>query len=147
MFAVNVQTPFTLVRELLVPLKSAAEPGDPARVVNIGSIAGVKVERLSAYSYAASKAALHHLSRELAADLAGDGITVNAVIPGYFPSNMTAHIHADAERLNLLEQRVPLGRMGSAEDIGGLIAFLASRAGAYITGALIPIDGGLSGCS
>lgn len=143
---VNVQAPFTLVRELLPALRAAATAADPARIINIGSLAGVVVERLSAYSYAASKAAVHHLTRELAADLAADHITANVVVPGYFPTQMTAHIRSDADMHGELVARIPLARLGTAEDIGGICLFLASPAAAYITGASIPVDGGLSGC-
>jgi NAD(P)-dependent dehydrogenase (short-subunit alcohol dehydrogenase family) len=144
--AVNVQGPFTLVRELLPLLKAGATHVDPARVINIGSLAGLRAEPLSAYSYAASKAAIHHLSRVLAQDLAGKHITVNSVIPGYFPTQMTAHIRgADAELTKLLE-RVPLGRLGEPDDIVGACVFLASRAGRYITAAEIVVDGGMAGC-
>ena len=144
--AVNVQAPFTLVRELLPLLVKAAQPGDPARVQNIGSLAGATAERLSAYSYSASKAALHHLTRVLAADLADRHIAVNAVIPGYFPTQMTAHIRTQEERLNELTARIPLGRLGVAADIVGACLFLASRASAYMTGAELFVDGGLSRC-
>jgi NAD(P)-dependent dehydrogenase (short-subunit alcohol dehydrogenase family) len=145
-FAVNVQGPFTLVRELLPLLRHAATPDDPARVINIGSLAGAVVEPIEAYSYAASKAAMHHLSRVLAKDLAGSSITVNTVMPGYFPTQMTAHIRADEQRTDGLQQRIPLRRLGSPQDIAGMCIFLASRAGAYVTGAELPVDGGLSGC-
>lgn len=144
--AVNVQTPFTLVRDLLPALKSAAAPDDPARIINIGSLAGATAEKLSAYSYAASKAAIHHLSRVLATDLAEHHITVNAILPGYFPTNMTSHIRADEEKLADLVDRVPLRRLGTAPDIVGACIFLASRAGAYVTGTNLAIDGGMLGC-
>jgi NAD(P)-dependent dehydrogenase (short-subunit alcohol dehydrogenase family) len=144
--AVNVQGPFTLVRELLPLLKAAGQPLDPARVINIGSVAGSAVEPLSAYSYAASKAAIHHLSRNLAAELAQHHIAVNVIVPGYFPTRMTAHIRAEADQEDALKQRVPLGRMGTPEDIVGLCIFLSSRAGAYVTGAEMVIDGGMLGC-
>lgn len=147
LMAVNVQAPFTLVRELLPLLKAAARPGDPARVVNIGSVAGVKVERLSAYSYSASKAAVHMLGRELAADLAGEGITVNTIVPGYFPTRMTAHLRTHDAVDPAILARIPLQRMGTADDIGGLLVFLCARAGAYVTGAQIPVDGGVTGCA
>jgi NAD(P)-dependent dehydrogenase (short-subunit alcohol dehydrogenase family) len=144
--AMNVQVPFTLVRDLLPLLRAAALPGNPARVINIGSLAGATVEPISAFSYAASKAALHHLSRVLAAELAQDGISVNTVIPGYFPTKMTAHIRAEAEAHAALTARVPLGRLGTAQDIAGLCIFLASPAGGYITGAELMLDGGMHGC-
>lgn len=144
--SVNVQGPFTLVRELLATLKAAATHEDPARIINIGSLAGLRAEPLSAYSYAASKAAIHHLSRVLANDLAPSHITVNSIVPGYFPTQMTAHIRgADAELTKLLE-RVPLRRLGEPDDIAGACVFLASRAGRYLTAAELVIDGGIAGC-
>jgi len=99
-----------------------------------------------AYSYAASKAAIHHLSHVLAADLAADNITVNALVPGYFPTKMTSHIRAEDEKLSELVGRVPLRRLGTPEDIVGACIFLASRAGAYVNGTNLPIDGGMLGC-
>jgi NAD(P)-dependent dehydrogenase (short-subunit alcohol dehydrogenase family) len=144
--AVNVQGPFTLIRELLPLLKLAGSADDPARVINIGSLAGSSVEPLKAYSYAASKAALHHLSRVLAADLAHHHIAVNVVIPGFFPTRMTAHIREDDAEHEKLIARVPLRRLGRADDVVGTCIFLASHAGGYITGAQIHLDGGLYGC-
>ena len=144
---VNVQTPFTLVRELLSELTAAGTPDDPARVINIGSIAGVTTAKLSAYSYAASKAAVHMLSRDLAGDLADRNINVNAVLPGFFPTNMTAHMRDDEVVDTALLDKIPMHRMGRADEIAGTIVFLSSRAGAYITGAEIPVDGGMVGCS
>ena len=144
--AVNVQTPFTLVRELLPELTAAGTELDPARVINIGSVAGIKPEKLQAYSYAASKAAVHMLTRDLAGDLAPRNITVNAVIPGYFPTKMTAHMRDDDEVDPALLAHVPLKRLGRPDDIAGLVIFLCSRAGSYITGAQIPVDGGVVGC-
>lgn len=145
--AVNVQTPFTLVRELLPELVAAGDEDDPARVINIGSIAGVKPERLQAYSYAASKAAIHMLTRDLAGDLASHNITVNAVIPGYFPTKMTAHMRTEEAVDPKLIAHIPLKRLGRDDDIAGLVVFLCSRGGSYITGAQIPVDGGVLGCS
>lgn len=142
---VNVQAPFTLVQQLL-PLLVRGPEEDPARVINIGSAAGVKAEKLDAYSYAASKAAIHHLSRVMAADLADSGITVNAIVPGYFPTQMTSHIRADEAELDGLTARIPLKRLGRPDDIAGLCIFLSSPAGSYVTGTNIPVDGGLCGC-
>jgi NAD(P)-dependent dehydrogenase (short-subunit alcohol dehydrogenase family) len=144
--AVNVQGPFTLIRETLPLLKSAGSIDDPARVINIGSVAGSVVEPLQAYSYAASKAAIHHLSRVLAADLAQFHVTVNVIVPGFFPTQMTAHLRENEETHRSLLGRVPLRRLGRAEDIAGACVFLASRAGSYITGAELHLDGGLGGC-
>lgn len=145
--AVNVQTPFTMVRELLPELSAAGTTDDPARVINIGSVAGIKTERLQAYSYAASKAAIHMLTRDLAGDLADRNITVNAVIPGFFPTKMTAHMRNDEEVDPNLLAHIPVKRLGRPEDIAGIVVLLSSRCGGYITGALIPVDGGLVGCS
>lgn len=144
--AVNVQIPFTLVRELLPELAAAGTPDDPARVINIGSVAGVRTERLHAYSYAASKAAVHMLTRDLAGDLAERNIAVNAVIPGFFPTKMTAHMRDNEGVDPTLLAHIPLRRMGRADDIAGIVVFLCGRGAAYITGAQIPVDGGITGC-
>lgn len=143
---INVQVPFTLVRELLDLLERAGTATDPARILNIGSIAGNSVHRLSAYAYTASKAALHHLTRELASDLARRNIAANVIAPGWFPTEMTAEVRADEDRSQATMRRIPFGRFGVAGDIGGVAVFMASPAAAYITGAEIPVDGGISGC-
>lgn len=140
--AVNVQAPFRLVQELLPELEAAGRAGDPARIIAIGSIGGVRPNDFGAYSYGASKAALHFLIKQLARDLAARHITANAVLPGFFPTAMTRHLRDDPETAP--ERQVPLRRLGQAADIGGTVIFLASRAGAYITGADILVDGGLS---
>jgi NAD(P)-dependent dehydrogenase (short-subunit alcohol dehydrogenase family) len=132
---------------LLPLLVAGAVHEDPARVINIGSLAGLRAEPLSAYSYAASKAAIHQLSRVLAKDLAARHITVNSVIPGYFPTQMTAHIRGQDVELEKLLKRVPLARLGEPDDIVGACIYLASRAGRYVTGADIVVDGGMAGCS
>lgn len=144
--AVNVQTPFTLVRELLPLLRAAGSPDDPARVINIGSVAGVRVQRLNAYSYAASKAAIHMLTKDLAGDLAASNITVNAIIPGYFPTKMTAHMRENEVVEEAVLSHIPARRMGRPDDIAGAAVFLSSRASAYVTGVLLPVDGGIVGC-
>jgi NAD(P)-dependent dehydrogenase (short-subunit alcohol dehydrogenase family) len=144
--AINVQIPFTLIRELLPLLVAAGSSEDPARIINVGSVAGMAVERLNAYSYSASKAAIQHLTRVLAADLADRHIAVNAIVPGYFPTRMTAHIRADANEAEVLRHRIPLNRLGKPDDIAGGCIFLCSRAGAYVTGSEIAVDGGLVGC-
>lgn len=143
---VNVQAPFTLIRELLPELAAAGSSDDPARIINIGSVAGKTTQGLSAYSYSASKAAIHMLSRDLAGDLASRNITVNAVLPGFFPTSMTAHMRDEESIDPALLAKIPLGRMGRADEIAGIVIFLSSRAGSYVTGAEIPVDGGLVGC-
>jgi NAD(P)-dependent dehydrogenase (short-subunit alcohol dehydrogenase family) len=143
--AVNVQMPFQLIRDLLPLLERTGTPGDPARIINIGSVAGKVVEPLNAYSYAASKAGIHHLSRTLAPELAPRRITINVVVPGYFPSQMTASIRGDEEKLDQTLAHIPQGRLGAPTDIQGACIFLASQAGAYSTGTELVVDGGLSG--
>lgn len=145
--AVNVQTPFKLVQQFLPELTASGRADDPARIINIGSVAGVAIEPLQAYSYGASKAAIHQLSRQLAKDLADRNITVNAVLPGFFPTAMTAHLR-DGEDVpkGPLQGHIPLRRLGRPDDIAGIVIFLCSRAGAYVTGAEIPVDGGILGC-
>ena len=145
--AVNVQTPFKLVQLLLPELSASGAGGDPARVINIGSVAGVRIEPLQAYSYAASKAAIHMLTRQMAADLAERNIAVNAILPGFFPTSMTAHLRDDeGTPQGAIGGRIPLRRLGRPDDIAGIAVFLSSRAGAYVTGAEIPVDGGVVGC-
>lgn len=144
---VNVHTPFKLVQQFLPDLTAGDRQGDPARIINIGSVAGVAIEPLQAYSYGASKAAIHQLSRQLAKDLADRHITVNAVLPGFFPTAMTAHLRDDDDApKGALQGHIPLGRLGRPDDIAGIVIFLCSRAGAYVTGAEIPVDGGILGC-
>ncbi len=142
--ATNVKAVFNLTRELLPLLKKAGTSDDPARVINIGSIDGLHVPVLETYAYSASKAAVHHLTRTLAKQLASDDITVNAVAPGPFQSKM---MKETLERFgDVIVSQVPRGRIGEPEDMAGIAIFLASRAGAYITGAVIPVDGGMSTC-
>jgi NAD(P)-dependent dehydrogenase (short-subunit alcohol dehydrogenase family) len=143
---VNVQSPFTLVRELLPLLKVSASRDGPARIINIGSLTAIVAEKLQAYSYAASKAAIHHLTRVLASDLAQHNITANVIAPGYFPTRMTTHIRADEQLSEELAHHIPLIRMGRPDDIAASCIFLASAAGSYLTGVELPVDGGISGC-
>ena len=141
-FDLNLKAIFFLTRTLLPKLEKAASASDPARVINIGSIDGLQVPLLETYSYSASKAALHHLTRVLARKLAAQHITVNAVAPGPFESKMMA---ATLERFgDSIVSSCPLKRMGEPEDMAGVTIYLASRAGAYVTGAVIPVDGGIS---
>jgi len=142
LLALNVKAVFHLTRALLPQLEAAARPGDPARVVNIGSIDGLHVPVLETYAYSTSKAAVHHLTRVLARQLAPRGITVNAVAPGPFESKMMAET---LERFrDAIIGSCPMGRIGEPEDMAGVAIYLASRAGAYVTGAVIPVDGGIA---
>jgi len=139
---VNVYAPFMLAQRLHPLLASGASPADPARIINIGSIFGVSTDVASAYSYSASKAAVHQLSRVLARDLCADHINVNAIAPGYFPSRMTAFISRDPELSEQVEAAIPMGRQGGPDDIAGAVIYLCSRAGSYVTGVVLPVDGG-----
>jgi NAD(P)-dependent dehydrogenase (short-subunit alcohol dehydrogenase family) len=140
--ALNLKSPFHLTVKLLPLLRKAAGEAPPARVINIGSIDGIQVPLLETYAYSASKAGVHHLTRVLARKLAGESITVNAVAPGPFQSKMMA---ATLEQFgDQIAASCPLGRIGAPEDMAGVAIYLASAAGAYVTGAVIPVDGGIS---
>ena len=140
--ALNVKSVFHLTVALLPQLAAAATPEDPARVINIGSIDGIQVPLLETYAYSASKAAVHHMTRVLARKLAARDITVNAVAPGPFESKMMA---ATLEKFrDSLVKTIPRKRIGEPEDMAGIAIYLASRAGSYVTGAVIPVDGGIS---
>jgi NAD(P)-dependent dehydrogenase (short-subunit alcohol dehydrogenase family) len=143
----NVEGVFHLTVALLEVLRAAATPEAPARVINIGSIDGLRTPGVDNYSYSASKAAVHMLTRHLAKRLASDHITVNAIAPGPFESKMMAFALENPETREAIERSVPLGRIGHPDDVAGLTLFLASRAGAYMTGTVIPLDGGITGCN
>ncbi|WP_336057545.1 SDR family oxidoreductase [Nitratireductor sp. CH_MIT9313-5] len=141
---VNVTGLFHLTRELLPKLQAAASDADPARIINLGSVMGTQPVAEGAYSYTASKAAVHHLTKTLADEFAEKRITVNAFAPGPFQSRMTAFATGSDEKAAKVGSRVPLGRIGQPDDIAGATLYLCSRAGAYVTGAILPIDGGQS---
>lgn len=139
--ALNVKTVFLFTRALLPELLLDASAQSPARVVNIGSVDGIRVPSLETYAYSASKAAVHQLTRVLAAQLASKHVTVNAIAAGPFPSKMMKDT-LDKFHETIVGS-VPLGRIGGPTDIGGVIIYLASNAGAWITGAVIPVEGGV----
>jgi NAD(P)-dependent dehydrogenase (short-subunit alcohol dehydrogenase family) len=137
----NVQGVFHTTKFLLPLLEAASSPDEPSRVINIGSIDGIHVPVLETYSYSASKAAVHQLTRHLAKQLA-PRITVNAVAPGPFQSKMmAATLEAFGDQI---AAGAPMKRIGRPADMAGVAIFLASRAGAYVTGAVVPVDGGIA---
>lgn len=142
--SVNVTGLFMLSQALLGSLEAAASDDDPARIVNVGSVMGDRPIGDGAYSYAASKAAVHHITAILAKELASRRITVNALAPGPFVSKMTAFALADVDKRTRVGAATPLGRVGRAEDIVAAMLYLCGRGGAYVTGAILPISGGIN---
>jgi NAD(P)-dependent dehydrogenase (short-subunit alcohol dehydrogenase family) len=147
--ALNVKSPFLLTRAARPLLlagaatgssSEAASPAGPSRVINIGSIVGLRPQPVPTYSYDASKAALHALTTKLSSELA-PSITVNALALGYVPTRMSRGLlhYGKAEQL---AAAIPMGRFGSASDVGGAALFLASRAGSWVTGTVLTVDGG-----
>ena len=134
--------PFALTQRLLPLLEKAASADDPARIINIGSIAAIANDDLDAFAYTSSKAALHRLTQQLARELAPKKILVNAIAPGWFPSKMSAPILKNEEWRERELASIPLGRFGEPEDIAGLAIYLSSRASAFMTGSILTLDGG-----
>jgi NAD(P)-dependent dehydrogenase (short-subunit alcohol dehydrogenase family) len=146
----NVKAIFFLTQKLLPLLRKSASNEYPARVINIGSIDGLKTPSFDNFSYGPSKAAVHHLTRVLAAHLIKENIIVNAIAPGPFPTWMLSSgvgfggkIEGEGVNWDMVGQTNPSGRVGTIEDISGLAIFLSSRAGAYVVGQTIPCDGGM----
>jgi NAD(P)-dependent dehydrogenase (short-subunit alcohol dehydrogenase family) len=137
----NLKSPFFLTQALHGALKAAAARGPRAKVINIASIDGVSVNPQETYSYAASKAGLIHLTRRMALRLAADGIVVSAIAPGAFASDMNrvARDHGDE-----VARRIPAGRIGVDDDMAGAAIYLASRAGDYVLGSTLVVDGGVT---
>jgi len=138
----NVKSVFFLTQQLLDLLEAAGSRDAYSRVINIGSIEGIRTTHLEAYSYAASKAGVNHLTRIMAKFLAPKFIAVNAIAPGYFPSKMTDAI--DEHGAKEVVDNAPMKRMGRPEDMAGIALYLASRASSFVCGAVIPVDGGLA---
>ncbi|KAJ2450236.1 hypothetical protein EV183_004428 [Coemansia sp. RSA 2336] len=137
----NTQRVFTLSQLLLPMLEKRASQQDPSRIINVGSIDGIRTPDLVTPAYSASKAAVHHLTKVMAAHLGPRNITCNAIAPGPFESHMMkATLKAQYQKII---SSVPVGRIGCPEDMAGVCLFLASTAGSYINGTVIPVDGGI----
>jgi NAD(P)-dependent dehydrogenase (short-subunit alcohol dehydrogenase family) len=143
-WSVNVKAAFGITQKLLPELRAAASPQRPGRVINIGSVDGLRVPWLDNFSYSASKAGLHMLTRHMASRLASDHVTVNAIAPGPFRTKMMNAVLGDPGTSDEVLRRVPLGRLGEPRDIAGLALFLAGPSASWITGAVIPLDGGIT---
>lgn len=144
---VNLVGLFDVTVKLLPALREAASPDEPARVINIGSADGLRVPLDDNYSYSAAKAGVHMLTRHLAKRLAAERVTVNAIAPGPFESKMTAYKLEDSTARSQVEEMIPLHRIGQPDEIAGLAIFLSAKASAYMTGSVITVDGGFSGCA
>lgn len=142
----NVEGLFHFTTAALPALRAAVETSGDASIINIGSADGINVPAMESYSYGASKAAVHHLTRHLAKRLAPEGIRVNAIAPGLFESKMTKFVVEDPTAKQAIDSTIPLGRFGQPDEIAGVAILLGSRAGRYLTGAVLPVDGGLVGC-
>jgi NAD(P)-dependent dehydrogenase (short-subunit alcohol dehydrogenase family) len=142
LLTLNVKAPFLLTQALLPQLEAAGTAEDPARVINIGSIDGIQVPLMETYAYSSSKAGVHQLTRHLARTLGPRNITVNAIAPGPFESKMMAETLRNFG--DSIARSSPLGRIGRPDDMAGVAIYLSSRAGSYVTGAVIPVDGGIA---
>lgn len=140
----NVTSVFSCIQQFLPLLRKGGSAANPARIINIGSVAGISSFGEQADAYGPSKAALHQLSRILARELVSQHINVNVIAPGRFPSKMTQHIGNDQQALAEDTALIPMKRWGREEEMAALAISLASTAGAYMTGNIIPLDGGFS---
>ncbi|MEM7093837.1 MAG: SDR family oxidoreductase [Actinomycetota bacterium] len=142
--SINVKAPYMLSQALLDQLTAAASPEDPARIIMTGSIDGIRVPLGDNFSYSASKAGVHMLARHMAKFMVDRHITVNSIAPGPFMSKMMAYRLEDPDMRKFIEDANPRGRIGTPEDVAGTVIWLSSRAGAYINGATVPVDGGIA---
>ena len=142
--AVNVTGVFELTRRLMPMLIASSVEGEPSRIVNIGSMVGTLPLADRAYSYATSKAAVHHLTRILANEFTPRGVNVNAIAPGPFASKMTAYALGDVHGADEAASTIPAGRLGRPEDMAAALLYLCGRGGSFVSGAIIPVDGGMT---
>lgn len=143
----NVKGMFYLSRECVPMLERSLssekeEKCDPGRIINIGSIAGIITQEAPTHAYDVSKAAVHHLTRKMAADLASRQITVNAIAPGYIPSRMSQGLTHYTGGADKISSSIPLKRMGDDDDMAGAAIYLSSRASSWTTGVILNVDGG-----
>jgi NAD(P)-dependent dehydrogenase (short-subunit alcohol dehydrogenase family) len=138
----NVKSVFYVTTRFLGLLRAGASEAEPARVINVGSVDGIRVPDTETYAYTASKAAVHMLTRHLARRLAPENVLVNAIAPGLFPTKMTEVFFEDGE--DAVAASIPVGRVGRPEDAAGAAIFLASRSGLFMSGAIVSVDGGES---
>ncbi|MEO0608578.1 MAG: SDR family oxidoreductase [Pseudomonadota bacterium] len=141
--SINIKSIFFMTQKALPLLRTQASHGDPSRVINIASIHGFDNPGMPAYAYSASKSGVIHLTKHLATDLAGDHINVNAIAPGFFPSNMTKVATENDAIYEHTVAQIPRKRAGEPEDVAGTAIFLSSRAGAWVDGHTIVLDGGM----
>jgi len=143
-FNINLKAPFFLSQAILPLLRSAGTSARPARIINIGSAAGTQVSANEAYAYSTSKSALNYLTRKIARRLARENITVNTVAPGPVEAGLMSKMD-EAFRKSVRDE-IPLGRMATPGEVAAAVIFLSSPAAAYLTGVILPVDGGVSGC-
>lgn len=142
----NVKGVFYLTRACLPLLEhSGVTPQNPSRIINVGSVVGMIPQAAPTHAYDASKAAVHSLTKKLAADLAPRSITVNALAPGFVATRMSKGLGTWGATEDVIAKGIPLGRMGTEEDMAGACLYLSSRAGAWCTGVILNVDGGTVG--
>jgi NAD(P)-dependent dehydrogenase (short-subunit alcohol dehydrogenase family) len=142
--ALNVRAVFHVTQQFLPLLRAAARPEDPSRVITIGSIDGIRVPLVESFAYSSSKAAVHMLTRHLSGRLVAEHITCNAIAPGLFKTKMTKVFYQDDATVEFVQGGIPMKRDGRPEEIAGTTIWLASKAASYVTGAVIPVDGGVA---
>lgn len=143
-FDINVKAPFRLTQAFLPALRAAASKEDPARVINIASIDGIRTPAMESYAYSATKSGILALSRHMAKTLVREQILVNAIAPGPFESKMMAFALNSEEGRKAVASGVPMRRIGAPDDMAGAAIFLSSAASTYLAGATIVVDGGIS---